>query len=666
MLFKIAMFSQPSYPKVNLASLPLELFNQIVEAIDWKGCESDINSLTRTSRLLYDRLVRFLYHLNHRLHGRGSQARVERWAVQKPRLETLQKALSLGLIVTDDESILVWAFQNCPLPFIHLLLETPGVNVAWYAYRQGPALICAADSARFGKKGHGVPLIMKLIDNHGADVNSHDHQGWTALNVATARGDADMVELLLSRNASINKANHAHPGGLLYAAAKRGHLPIARILLAKGMDPNSSKDFRRTPMHAATHTGDFQMLDLLIKHGGNIDICVGRTPLEMAVYAGNTNVVRGLLERGVNMQVTDRNHESLLALACRRGVYEVAEILLRRGAQIDHSPPLISCAASGNGPGEKGHIQVIKLLLRHGADPNEHGPGGSTALNEALDHSRYNIARVLIQHGADIEYVDSKGMTPLLRFVYMKKRNLNTASILLEMGANPMAVKGSGLTAAHLAARYDRTGLMKLLLATPGVDINQRDYNGRTPFFHAAARGRGHVLKLLLSRGTPLSSRGDMKLGLSGNLPDIFGTMPIIAAARNGRGAAIMTLLKASPESFHVRDAHGRGILWWVGTSSNPASLAAASAIRRFVQRSDIKFDGPHFNEGSSRFAYPSERSRLPCDVCTRCSIRETTSYRCKVCDSGRFLICGQCKDEGASCRAGPGAHELVGHLSMN
>lgn len=138
--------------------------------------------------------------------------------------------------------------------------------------RENPAAInsFAADgfaplalAAFFGHRD----LAESLLDQ-GADVNavSKNATGYTALSGAVARGDAEIVRLLLSRGAN---ARHGYGPGYspLHEAAASGKLDIAKLLLAHGADPNVATDDGQTPLTLAEAKGQSETAACLRAHG---------------------------------------------------------------------------------------------------------------------------------------------------------------------------------------------------------------------------------------------------------------------------------------------------------------------------------------------------------------------------------------------------------------
>ncbi|KAH9988398.1 ankyrin repeat-containing domain protein [Russula vinacea] len=83
-------------------------------------------------------------------------------------------------------------------------------------------------------------------------------------------------------------------------------------------------------------------------------------------------------------------------------------------------------------------LRLARLLLDHGADPNERGLYGLTPLLRASKVGDIEMARLLVEHGASVELQDGAGKTPL--DYASEKQHVEVIKLLLEHGANRESV----------------------------------------------------------------------------------------------------------------------------------------------------------------------------------------------------------------------------------
>lgn len=128
----------------------------------------------------------------------------------------------------------------------------------------------------------------------------------------------------------------------------------------------------------------------------------------------DVNAVRRLLGEGNSTinEATD-DGDSLLSLACSAGYYELAQVLLAMSAQVEDRgqkndcTPLMEAASAG-------HVDIIRLLISHGADVNAQSSTGNTPLMYACAGGHVDAVKELLNHGANVEDHNENGHTPLM------------------------------------------------------------------------------------------------------------------------------------------------------------------------------------------------------------------------------------------------------------
>jgi ankyrin repeat protein len=131
----------------------------------------------------------------------------------------------------------------------------------------------------------------------------HDGALARAMLKAANSGDVAAVEELLGRNRSLVAARDATGSTPLHRAAWKGHLEVARVLLANGADPNlqdRNEHYGGTPLHAAAHGNQKAVVALLVAHGADVHVRGpnGRTPLEETAYHKATAAAKVLRAHG--------------------------------------------------------------------------------------------------------------------------------------------------------------------------------------------------------------------------------------------------------------------------------------------------------------------------------------------------------------------------------
>src|SRR5689334_10975583 len=163
----------------------------------------------------------------------------------------------------------------------------------------------------------------------------------------------------------------------------------------------------------------------------------------------------------------------------------------------------------------------VRALLHSGADPNFRDPLGSTPLHDAAWNGYREIAELLIEYHADVNarHLEA-GSTPLHYAII--KDHPEIVELLLDHGADIKATYRSGATPLHLAAGHGYRDIVALLLKH-GADVQARDHAGETALDAAAEKGYAGTAVLLVDKGAPVNARNPES-----------GATPLNAAARNG------------------------------------------------------------------------------------------------------------------------------------
>jgi len=240
---------------------------------------------------------------------------------------------------------------------------------------------------------------VRLLLAKGAEVNAKSKQGHTALTIAAARGAlAEVVKLLLDNGADLSVGNI--PG----AAARSGDIEVVKLLLERGADPNNSKNIGGTPVVSAKRASELNktsgapVISPLIGVPGNGND--GGTPLMYAALAGNTEVIKLLLEKGADVNARHNGAGGALIPAAQMGDPGAVKLLLEKGAEVNishksgYTALMYAAAAESNDP------ELINAFLAKGAEINVKAKDGETALTLAGRKGRTEIVRLLKKAGA--------------------------------------------------------------------------------------------------------------------------------------------------------------------------------------------------------------------------------------------------------------------------
>jgi ankyrin repeat protein len=167
-------------------------------------------------------------------------------------------------------------------------------------------------------------------------------------------------------------------------------------------------------------------------------------PLHDAAHDGDVEKVSGLIDEGVAMDVLSDNGETPLNLAILGGQLAVVDLLIEKGADFRarNSGGFTALHAAAY----VGDVDTASKLLGKGANVNDQeNKAEVTPLSVAAEEGHVEMARVLVEHGADLEAVERNGYTPLSRALWRDQKEV--VSLLHESGAacQPIGILGKAV-----------------------------------------------------------------------------------------------------------------------------------------------------------------------------------------------------------------------------
>ena len=408
-------------------------------------------------------------------------------------------------------------------------------------------------------------------------------------------GDLKSVEdFLFNHEVDLNQIhkNSSPFGGTLgvsplMVACKNGHLEIVKLLLKKGAGVNFENDRHQSALMAAAEGGNVEVVNLLLEHGAlaNTAATGHESALSLACEQGSVEVVEALLPKtkfketkgtlyGIPRLGSEWKFSYTLSpvfIAVQNGNTQLVEwFLLRSGNKV----PL---GALFQAISQRNH-DMVKVLLQNGANVNETGELGWTALMQASYLGDSAVVSTLLNRKVD--HINERKMSALMFAAQCKHAEVVT--LLLKAGANVNLKGVYGQTALMIAIEdryYDLQDpnshkivqTVKALL-DGGADVNLEDDDGTSPLLAAVGKvGRQwqqEVIKLLLEKKAIVDHKNKK------------GNYALQSAVSTGDIAVARLLLERGAKT-DMKDGEGRSLL--MDVCNNILSTSTAVQMVRLL-----------------------------------------------------------------------------------
>ncbi|MBI4485338.1 MAG: ankyrin repeat domain-containing protein [Acidobacteria bacterium] len=461
----------------------------------------------------------------------------------------IQKKADVNAREVDGSTPLHWAVYRDDLDAANLLINA-GANVRAATREEVTPLVMACLQGN-------LPMVERLLEA-GADPRERGPNGETTLMFAAHNGRVDLIRRLVAAGVDVNAREDIRgTTALMWAVAER-HAEAVKALLAAAADPairsgpaglpqnyiaprlnvrNVEEARERRTRAAAAGRSYAEQLELERKQGlaptgpqarlqddnddDNVAVVAGLvgtgggglTALVFAAREGDVESARALLDVAADVNQTTEYGWTPLLTAINNRNYVLARLLVEQGADINLAnkggwTPLYLATDNRNIEGgdypvpkpDLDHLEIIKLLLERGANPN------------APIHEN-TLTRTIFT----MQWFFEDGATPFIRTAQSSDTVL--MKLLLQYGADPTIATANGDTALTAAtgigwvegvtyerSREENVEAVRMLLDL-GLDPNHANREGRTPLMGAALKGRSPVVQLLVDRGARLDTR---------------------------------------------------------------------------------------------------------------------------------------------------------------
>jgi ankyrin repeat protein len=351
-------------------------------------------------------------------------------------------------------------------------------------------------------------MIEMLIDA-GADPGARlTPSGETALMIATRTGNVAAVDVLVERGAEVDARDTTRGQTALMWAAAEGRVGALRALVRHGADVDARSTVRNvstpsrsgppmtsvvggiTPLILASRQNDAASIRELLEAGADVNLTMGDggSALLLAILNGHYESAMTLLETGADPNLADARGRAALYAAIDMRNFETTDL---PSPQVDDLDVLVLIDALIERGADTNARLSDTLPYRGGLNPTWLEEVGATPFYRAAASGDIEVMRLLLERGADPDVTASDGSTPLMAaagvgwlpgitFEWPPEDALAALELCLELGNDVNAANADGLTALHGAA-FRGWNLAVRLLVENGAELTAADGQGRIP-----------------------------------------------------------------------------------------------------------------------------------------------------------------------------------------
>lgn len=281
-----------------------------------------------------------------------------------------------------------------------------------------------------------------------------------------------------------------------------GILGKTKRLLEQGANADMNDNFLKlTPLHCAASRGNEEMVKFLLDSGvdGNAVSRDGSTALHMATQNGQRKCMKLLLSQQVNPQIANHQGAKCLQLAVGTAADEATVPLLVKNRAGINSRNLRTGDTALHLAVKWKRPRIILFLLEKGAAMNMANEDGLTPLQLAAKLDNCEAISLLLQRGAQLETRSLSGLTALQ--IAAQKKHWIALDLLVIGGANINAWTQNGETLLHEEAKESSNPSIAAKLVNQGANIEARSSKGYTALQYAAISGNKTMFMFLLAQG---------------------------------------------------------------------------------------------------------------------------------------------------------------------
>ena len=305
-------------------------------------------------------------------------------------------------------------------------------------------------------RGCSKKIIQALID-HGADVNATSRKHETALLGACFMKNEHAINTLLNAGADPNIADDTYGDTCLHMAVVQGcSIEVVQTIIDHGADVNATnKEHKTALLIACVKKTKLAIINILLNAGSDLNIVddtYGDTYLHMAIiHRCSVEVIQAIIDHGADLNATDKEHKTALLSACVSKHEHAINIRLNAGSYLNIADNTFGDTCLHTAVREGCSIEVVQVMIDHGADVNATNKAHETALLLACVKENEHAINVLLNAGTDPNIADDTDGDTCLHVAVIQRCSIEVVQAMIDHGADVNATDKAHETALLIA-----------------------------------------------------------------------------------------------------------------------------------------------------------------------------------------------------------------------
>ena len=383
-----------------------------------------------------------------------------------------------------------------------------------------------------------MDICKYFIAQHNFDVAVTFDSGWTLLHCSAKSGNCELLQLFVDMGIDLHRTTDSGKN-CLHIAAQMGRFNLCKALIEKhNFDVQKTFNTGWTALHCSAISGSYKLFKLFVDmgtytylttndrlnclhfaaHEGHLNLCKiliekhnfdiqkpnkkGWTALHFSVESGSYGLIKVFNDMGIDFHLTTNDDMNCLHIAAQKGHLLICKALIE-----NHNFDVKKASNKGwtalHFSAYNGSYKLVKFFSDKGIDIHVATNDGLNCLHIAAANGHLDLCKRLIdKHKVDVQVTNKEGATAL--HFSSQNGNYELFEFFANRSKNVHIQTNNGVTCLHIAARYGKLNLCKILIEEYGFDVHKADNKGWTVLHFSSEYGSNKLINFFVDMGTDI------------------------------------------------------------------------------------------------------------------------------------------------------------------